>query len=897
MLKNKVGKKISIIMIALLTCVIAGVNLVKVKADVANKPGFDVSISLSKTQAMKGEDVIVNGRITPKDFEIDIPKKEIVLVLDVSGSMQDNSKLYNLKLAAKKFIDKMKNQVNLKIGIVAYSSLATINPDGYNGTINTKSIDQYYTHEVPNYNSIGTNLLDASDNRLYDMVDGLVAQGGTNIGEGLRKAAYMLKQGDSTANKSLILMTDGMATFRTVNVSGSSWSGYKITPYLNLDNQNHYYSGDGNNDDLGYNTDYAVSVGNLIKPQINSVFSIGYGLGDSNSSSNRKLSRIHGAMGGDDSNFFATDSGAVDVVFQKIADKILSSYEVSNIKMELNFNQNFNLNVEGNTVDIPNVTYKIKSIDGGKIIYSASPVDFSFIIQGNTIGDNFTVFDKAIVKFPWNNFELTASVPTNTISIVDNAVPNIQANLTSDKRVEVVQNSTSPINITYSINPSDCSDYNNLAGRKNDVIIVVDTSAAMSNYKSGVENALWGKLVNDNDLRAKNIRYALITYSNDVNRCEMLPQSVSDQDLFIKNIISSTPSSDANSRNIGSAISKIKTLFGNQNTDYKNIIFITAGPLDSYADNQLTDIKDKGFNVFSVCMGGDNDKTLQALHNKLSNNQNYYFYGNSDNNEINNNIMPKIKDSIKSENNNEYIIQNSKLIFNTNGEFTLGKFYSGSDVLQYKVTGNSYEISLGDRIKYTANNSTFKAAPVQISFKATLNNNTQVGERSFAESTLSYNNLIGINISKIIDTPTVVVKSAITITHGVYGGIDPNTKTPVIDTTDRTFNKSATVPMAASFEFYKGTTVKLDLDTNVQMVGTPIIYKVNADGTLTKIGTMDSNNSSQIGDGLVQGDKVLVLYNIKLPEAEGAYTNSMKVEDVAQPATIKVGKDGLPDLF
>lgn len=905
MRKNRVRKRLSIILIALLTCIIAGANIVKVKAVVASEPSFDVSLSLSKNTAMVGEDIVVNGTVTPHDFQISIPKKEVVLVLDVSGSMKDNSKLYNLKLAAKKFIDKMKNQVNVKIGIVAYSSLATINPNGYNDTISTRSIDQYNTHEVPDYNSIVTNLLDASDGRLYNMVDGLVAQGGTNIGEGLRKAGYMLKQGDSTANKSLILMTDGMATFRTVNVSGDSWSGYKITPYLSLDKENHYYSGEGDNDNLGKNTGYASSVGDLIKPQINSVFSIGYGLGSSSSEGNVNLKKIHQSMGGQNSNFFSTDSGAIDTVFQQIADKITDSYEISNNKIELNFNEDFNLNVEGNTVNIPNIVYRQKLKTDSTVTYSANPVNFRFIIKGNRIGNNFTVFDKATAKFPWNNSELSAAVSTNNVNIIGNAIPNIQANLTSAKRVEVAQKSTTPIDITYNITASDFKDPNNGVARNNDVIIVMDTSAAMSNYKSGVENALWGKLVNDNELRAKNMRYALITYNNDVDRCEILSQKDTEQDLYIKNIISSTPNASVTNRNVSSAISKIKTLFGNQNNDYKNIIFITAGPLDSYTDTQLTDIKDKGFNVFSICMGGDTNNTLQTMHSKLTDKNNYYFYGNADNNEINNNIMPKIKDFIKVENSSEYIIQNSKLIFNANGQVTLDKFYAGNEQLTCTKNGDNYEVSLGDRIKYTLNNDTFKANPLQITFKASLIDNTTIGERNFGESVVSYNNLIGQNIRNVInDTPTIVVKAPITITHGVYGGIGTdsnNKKVPIIDTTERSFAKSATIPMAASFDFYKSTSLALTVDSNVQVIGQPIIYKVNSDGTLVNVGTMTKNTLGQyvqqVGTNLSQGDKVLILYNVKAPETAGTYINTLKVGDLSQPATIKVGDEELPDLF
>lgn len=85
----------------------------RVKADIASKPQFTVTIdSYTPKNPKLGEEITINGTIHPQPFKISIPPKEIVLVLDSSGSMADNYKLTNLKKAATDFITKMSTVKN-----------------------------------------------------------------------------------------------------------------------------------------------------------------------------------------------------------------------------------------------------------------------------------------------------------------------------------------------------------------------------------------------------------------------------------------------------------------------------------------------------------------------------------------------------------------------------------------------------------------------------------------------------------------------------------------------------------------------------------------------------------------------------------------------------------------
>ncbi len=61
-----------------------------------------------------------------------VPKVEISLVLDISGSMKDNSKLLNMQTAAKAFLDKVltpSTKNNISVSLVPYSEQVNVGPD------------------------------------------------------------------------------------------------------------------------------------------------------------------------------------------------------------------------------------------------------------------------------------------------------------------------------------------------------------------------------------------------------------------------------------------------------------------------------------------------------------------------------------------------------------------------------------------------------------------------------------------------------------------------------------------------------------------------------------------------------------------------------------------------
>ncbi|MBU3089693.1 VWA domain-containing protein [Clostridium gasigenes] len=353
------------------------------------KPKIDVTYLGSKPQEpMTGQDIEVRYQVTPQPFQYKIVKpKEIVLVLDGSGSMNDNNKIGNLKAAANAFIDKLKPVENLKIGIVVYNYIAKINPT------ENKSINE------------NEYLLDVRDPRLKAVINNIKPYSQTGTGDGLRVGEFLLQKGDPNADKTLILMSDGEPTCYSIKKTGQYYE--KIDGFNYLENSNEI---DIRVDDYAYRgksgLEYATTIGDIIKKKNHNIFSIGYGLGYANSSSNIKMQKIHTSMGGvvnkdpsDINNtFFASDEGAIESIFGKIADKLLKSYSINDVKVNAYLGSGLTavdgFEVNGNNKDVisvPPIVYELTKING-EDWYTAKPIIITFKIKANEAG-KYHIFD------------------------------------------------------------------------------------------------------------------------------------------------------------------------------------------------------------------------------------------------------------------------------------------------------------------------------------------------------------------------------------------------------------------------------------------------------------------------------------------------------------------------
>lgn len=163
------------------------------------------SISLDKQSAVIGETVTFTYTLTPGGqlaATVQRPPADIVLVLDISGSMKEEMKkgsrqtrLEALKAAAQTLVNRFRAmEAGDRIGIVTF-------------------------------NELGEEMLGLTSdfNRVQLIINGLRAEGSTNMGDGLDIARSMLDK-SSAGRKAVIALTDGMNTHYTgyINLFGLS---------------------------------------------------------------------------------------------------------------------------------------------------------------------------------------------------------------------------------------------------------------------------------------------------------------------------------------------------------------------------------------------------------------------------------------------------------------------------------------------------------------------------------------------------------------------------------------------------------------------------------------------------------------------------------------------------
>ncbi|MFZ5966253.1 MAG: DUF5057 domain-containing protein [Bacillota bacterium] len=305
--------------------------------------------------------------------------KEIVLVIDTSGSMDwdingnetsnnNNKRITYMKTAAKNFVDRFENQANVKIGIVSYDYEATLESE-------LKSTTSY-------------------SNSLKSTIDSLSANGGTNTGDGLRMAYWLLKNSPNLdAQKYIVSLTDGDPTFRTIvdknNILNDYYSWFRYYsnyddywPYTSENFKSHtsnsssniFIAGTSNPIDRlkvftknnrenvfqkGHNQwneenerclQYAEEIGEMIKDEGN--FS-SYVIGFSNGVSSDNLQRMGLASGADEiapgRNYaYANTGNDLGAIYAAFADEIINQVPLENAQFS-------ELLPEGIDVDTANI--------------------------------------------------------------------------------------------------------------------------------------------------------------------------------------------------------------------------------------------------------------------------------------------------------------------------------------------------------------------------------------------------------------------------------------------------------------------------------------------------------------------------------------------------------------
>lgn len=361
--------------VALIVCLSLVLNLftmVNVSAAVTEAP---ISISRKVTPSgniYAGEQVTITYTLTPDKIKADVPNdKEIVIVMDKSGSMGwdlagnkygiSNSKkrMTIARNAANNFVESLKDEDNVKVAYVRYDSYADL--------INDSS---------PFY-SMGNS---SHVTKLKSYISGTKANGGTNIGDGMRLAYHALyNKGSATADKFIVLLTDGEPTIYTANENDNGYYYGTATTSKNYDIKNSDSKG------LTYAKNWAAKYDDKTVP-VN-----GYFIAFSTNGANDLKAVSDNASG----SFYdiATTETALNSIYSTISEQIAKYTPITDMYFEETFPEGVTIIekpsemiVNGLTVnwDVPPLQYELNEAE---TYYEAAPVDFSIKIAAGEAGD------------------------------------------------------------------------------------------------------------------------------------------------------------------------------------------------------------------------------------------------------------------------------------------------------------------------------------------------------------------------------------------------------------------------------------------------------------------------------------------------------------------------------
>lgn len=559
-------KKVSVSIISFLTIIsllIPFIYTYNIKANAESKesePSFGVEINSSSNIASVGQDITISGNIIPNDFTINVPEKDVVLILDISNSMVDEigetgkTRLEKMNDAVLKFLDSVKDTPNMKISIIAYSSDAFVNPIEFKGITEIWKKSSGVNKKMFNYECSSTVFYDAKSQsdelkKIVDTVVGSVSkiektnngyeydksiiEGGTSTGEALRQAHRVLNQSNSK-NKSIILMTDGVPSYYSSKSNSKNDKNVEEAFYTDInentlrgDNKNDknlnppYLGGGGSvsKDNVVKNaTKYAVKIGKDIKNT--TMYTLGYGV-----SKSKYIEDIHKSIAGNKENlYFKGEEEDITEVFRDIALKISTNEQSNNLVINLNLPPEIQSKDGKNNVDLGEdkiIKYTGNYINNNtQIEYKAEKVPFSFVIKGNTSG-TYNLFgenNQSNIKFTIRGKENVLKLPKVSLIV---GIPDIQAELKNEndylnKKYKVgdvipISYTIKPQNFTYNEDSVDNNQTYDPNGPK-DIIFVVDTSSQTKGKLEAIKEALKNKIILNNN----NDRFSIITYDSNV---------------------------------------------------------------------------------------------------------------------------------------------------------------------------------------------------------------------------------------------------------------------------------------------------------------------------------------------------------------------------------------------
>lgn len=758
--KKVMKKSLSILVVftLLLSCMLT--NLVGAAELTLNTP-LTLNRSISDSSVMVNQPFTVSFEVTPETVSVPEelkPPKEIYIVIDTSGSMNDNlngsQRIAIAKSAATTFIDNISKLSNVKAGLISFDNTATLEK--------TSKMTSYLTNNFA---------------ELKKAVNNLSVGGGTNIGDGLRKAYFALRNsGNAQAEKYIVLLTDGAPTYYSqIKLNG------KNVFYVTDDREADYTTGGNGSDTTSKEKKYCYTIAELIKPSNIKTYVIGF----TNGANEDILKTIEQKSGGVYKK--ALDSNALNQVYNEINNEITNDITLKDVTFEetipsgielVSAPAGFAMNGQTLSGKLPPITY---TYNKDTKQYKASKVTFDVTFKG-TVANSYVLGSGYSSKLSYKALDgSTKQLNFGELSVIvsDLSAP-ITLSRTNTISGEIKVNNLFDIN--YKVKPEPMIIDNALVkSNKKEIVVVVDTSSSMTkdlngNYTSDsnkqritivkkAASEFVGKLEDVSD-----VKIAVVTY----NEKAVQKIGLSTDITKIKEQINKATTYYGT--NIGDGLRTAYNILNAGDIDAKKyIVLLTDGDPTEYS----TDNSDPtGFylgggasttteNDYSLAKGTEYcNVVVDKLINKKDINNYYIAFSTKDNmlkglaQKANgqfkeasdatglNIVYEEISKVIKS----EYVVKNVKFSETFPTEITIDSADPKLTVSGGTITGN-----LGD-IPYTYDSSTGKYVASEINFTIKAKGNTP-GTYSLNNSTLSYVDVDGENEVKPFPNMEITIEA------------------------------------------------------------------------------------------------------------------------------------------
>lgn len=233
---------------------------------------------------------------------------DVVMIIDRSGSMDDDKKLTTVKSAAKKLVNTLNgnNSIDVRYNIVEFGGTA-------DPTTNVASSSGWKSSASEAGTAIDNVQID------YDL-------GGTNYQAGIRVAKQQLNLARTGAQTVVIFFTDGIPTYRLSN------------PQLEYNNGYPCYYGAGNHDKNGYNI--AAAAAEIKGMYTNRFYAVGqYSKEDEEKGTNNLQTLVDNVNASSKQKYVADNTSQIEEIFNNISSEILE-LTCTNVSITDTLNEN-----------------------------------------------------------------------------------------------------------------------------------------------------------------------------------------------------------------------------------------------------------------------------------------------------------------------------------------------------------------------------------------------------------------------------------------------------------------------------------------------------------------------------------------------------------------------------